>query len=116
MIKKMRKMSRSNVKTREWMKVNGYNDITIFGHSRFQKDIHFQGHEFDGIASHRDRIVLFQVKSNCNITKKTLKEYDLLASIFGAEFLWFNVIDRKGLQINNFPSETFLTLSPQLSG
>jgi len=93
---------------------NNYRDIFMFPHTRFSKDLHFYGQEFDGFASHEDRIVLFQVKSNCKATKKTVREYDALAARFGIECLWFNSIDRKPLQINNLPAETFLITTPQL--
>jgi len=112
--KNMQKMSRSNVKARHWMESNGYSDIFLFQHSRFSKDYHFQGQEFDGIASHEDRVVFFQVKSNRKAIKKTLQEYAALSAKFDIECLWFNAIDRKGLQINNQPAETFNMLGAWL--
>ncbi|KKN69333.1 hypothetical protein LCGC14_0441920 [marine sediment metagenome] len=97
------------MKIRAWMKKNNYKDILFFPHGRFQKDYSFCGEGFDAIARHDDKIILLQAKTNCRITKAKLRRYDELASIFGIECLWFNVIDRKGLQINNTSSETFLT-------
>jgi len=107
-------MQRSNNKIRAWLEKNNYNDILFFPHGKFQKDYSFCGEGFDAIARHEDKIVLLQAKSNCKITKAKLKTYNALAARFGAEFLWFNVIDRKGLQVNNIQSETFLTNSLQL--
>ena len=69
-------MSRSNVKARHWMENEGYQNIFFFGHSRWQKDLHFEGLEFDGMASTGATIVLFQVKSNKRATKKVLGQYE----------------------------------------
>ena len=91
------------------MQANGYNDIFFTPHTRWSKDIIFQFQEFDGLASRGDRVVFFQVKSNCRATKKTLREYAKLSAHFDIELLWFNIIDRKPLQINNIQAETFLT-------
>ena len=110
----MAKMSRSNVKAKKWMTKNGYRDIFLFPHTRFSKDLHFHDQEFDGLASHEDRVVLFQVKSNCKPTKQKVREYDALAAQFGIECLWFNAIDRKPLEVNNIQAETFLIISPQV--
>jgi len=108
------KMQRTNGKIRVWMKKNNYKDILFFPHGKFQKDYHFCGEGFDAIARHDDRIVLLQAKTNCRITKAKLKRYDALAAQFGAEFLWFNAVDRKKLQVNNLQVETFFNTSPQL--
>jgi len=105
----MAKMSRSNVKAKKWMTDNGYKDIFMFPHTRFSKDLHFQGQDFDGIATHKDRVVLFQIKSNCRALKQTLRDYARLSAIFNIECLWFNAVDRGGLQINNQLVETFKT-------
>jgi len=101
MVKTMAKCSRSNVKARNWMLANGYKDIYFFQHGRFQKDLHFQGYEFDGLASLGNTLVLFQVKSNCKATKKSIKDYEAISNWFGIKCLWFNAIDRKPLQVNN---------------
>jgi len=98
---KMAKMSRSNVKARRWMEANGYKDITFFSHTRFSKDLHFEGLEFDGLASIGVTLVLFQVKSNCKATKKTIEQYKNVSDRFGIYCVWFNAIDRGGLEVNN---------------
>ena len=103
--KNMAKMSRSNVKTRRWMEANDYQDIHFFPHTRFSKDLHFQGLEFDGIASTKTTLVLFQVKSNCRATKKILEQYKKISWEFGIKCLWFNAVDRQGLEINNVKSD-----------
>jgi len=106
-IKTMAKMSRSNVKARKWMTTNGYKNFFLFQHSRYQKDLHFQGQEFDGLASHGDKVVFFQIKSNCRASKKTLRDYAKLSAVFDIECLWINCPDRKGLEINNQPAESY---------
>jgi len=108
------KMQRTNNKVRAWLEANGYRDIKFFPHSRHSKDLHFQGQEFDGIASHENRVVLFQCKTNSKPTRKKVIEYNMLAAIFGIEALFFNAPDRKPLEINNLPAETFINISPQL--
>jgi len=108
MVNNRAKMSRSNVKARRWMEAHGFEDITVFGHSRFQSDLHFQEKEFDGIASHNNKVVLFQVKTNCKSTKKIILDYKTMSERFGIEVYWFNAVDRKGLEINNQPAESYL--------
>jgi len=100
-INTMHKMSRSNVKARKWMEANGYVDIHFFPHTRWSKDLHFSGLEFDGLASVGTKLVLFQVKSNCKCPKKILEQYEIVSKKFGISCLWFNSIDRKGLEVNN---------------
>ena len=97
----MQKMSRSNVKARGWMEKSGYKDIHFFPHTRWSKDLHFSGLEFDGLASVDISLVLFQVKSNCRCPQKTLEQYKKVSEKFGITCLWINAIDRKGLEVNN---------------
>ena len=96
-------MQRTNGKIKTWMTANGYKDITFFPHTRYQKDIHFQGQDFDGIASLGNVLVLFQAKTNTKATKKKIKEYAELSLRMGISCLWINAIDRKGLEVNNVP-------------
>lgn len=103
MVKKMAKMSRSNVKARRWMEANGFTDIHFFPHTRWSKDLHFQDLEFDGLACSGATLVLFQVKSNCKATKKVLKQYDEVFKKFYVRCLWINAPDRKPLEVNNVP-------------
>jgi len=100
-IKTMQKMQRTNGKVREWMVANGYTDITFFPHTRYQKDVHFQGQDFDGMAALGNILVLFQAKSNCKATKKVVAEYAELSNRMGISCLWINAVDRKGLEVNN---------------
>ena len=95
------KMYRTNAKVKKWLVENGYSDINFFPHTRFIKDIHFQGEGFDGLASKGTVLVLFQCKSNCRATKKTMEEYKTISNKFGIHCLWFNSIDRKELEVNN---------------
>lgn len=83
------------------MTKEGFEDIWFFPHTRFSKDYHFQGEDFDGIASFKNKIVLFQAKTNKRATKKVVKRYEELSETFNISCLWFNVIDRKPMQINN---------------
>jgi len=107
MVNTLKKMSRSNVKSRRWMEANGYKDIFFTPHTRWSKDIIFQAKEFDGLASHGDKVVFFQIKSNCRAPKKTLRDYAKLSAVFDIECLWINCPDRKGLEINNQPAESY---------
>jgi len=92
------KMYSTNFKVRAWLKKNGYKEIHFFPHSRFSKDAFFQGLGWDGLASIGKRLVLFQTKTNCKCTKKTLAKM-LRASESGVDLMWINAITRKGLQI-----------------
>ena len=106
MVNTMAKMSRSNVKARRWMEANGYTNIHFFSHTRWSKDLHFENLEFDGRSSINKTLVLFQVKSNKKISKKTLIQYELVSKKFGIKCLWFNAIERKGLEVNNYAVPT----------
>lgn len=97
----MAKMSRSNVKARKWMEANNFKDIFFTPHTRWSKDIIFQGLEFDGLASVGISLVLFQVKSNSKCPKKTLEQYKQISEMFGISCLWINAIDGGKLEVNN---------------
>jgi len=103
MVNTMNKMSRSNVKARKWMEKNRYKNITLFSHTRWSKDLHFEDLEFDGLASTETTLVLFQVKSNMKCPNKILEKYEEVQRIFHIKCIWFNSIDRKGLEVNNEP-------------
>ena len=98
---KMQKMSRSNMKARRWMEEHNYKDITFFSHTRWSKDLHFEDLEFDGLASSGITLVLFQVKSNCKITKKVMERYKEVSKKFGISCIWFNARDHKELEVYN---------------
>lgn len=100
------KMYRTNSKVRAWLVKNNYEDVHFFPHTRFVKDLNFQGQSFDGIASKGMCLVLFQCKTNCRATKDTLEQYKILEQKYGIACLWFNNIKRKGLEINNEIQET----------
>lgn len=111
MVNTRSKMQRTNGKVRAWLVANGYNNLYFYPHSRFQKDYHISHSgmivDFDGMATCENRIVFFQCKTNCKATKKTLREYRAIELIFGIELIWFNFINRKGLEINNQPVEVY---------
>lgn len=117
MVNNRAKMQRTNSKIVAWLRLHGYNNIYFFPHSRFSKDYHISRSgiiaDFDGIATRANSIAFIQCKTNHRATKKTLREYKALESIFGIECLWINSIDRIGLQINNEPVETFLITTHQ---
>jgi hypothetical protein len=95
-------MYKTNSVVRNWLTDNGYNDIHFFPHTRFIKDYHFQGCDFDGIASKDIRLILFQCKTNGRATKKMIEDYKLLSEKFGIQLLWFNNNTKdKKLEINN---------------
>ena len=98
-------MQRTNGKIREWLIENGYKDITFFPHTRYQKDLHFQDQDFDGIASLKNTLVLFQAKTNCKATKKVIASYTEVSKRMKISLLWINAVDKKGLEINNIPVE-----------
>lgn len=95
------KMRRSNAKARGFLLNRGFEDVFFFQHTRFLKDLHFQGLEFDGIASFGNKVVLFQIKSNCKASKKTLEQYEKVGDKFNILCLWINIVDRKGIEVNN---------------
>jgi len=95
------KMYRSNSKIRKYLSKNNYKDLHFFPHTRWIKDLHFAGQEFDGIASLGTKLVLFQCKTNCKATKKTLEQYQEVSERFNILCIWINCMDRKGIEVNN---------------
>jgi hypothetical protein len=95
------KMQRTNSIVRTWMVQNGFKDIAFFPHTRFSKDLHFAGLEFDGIASVDNTLVLFQCKTNRRATKELLNNYERVSETFNIKCIYFNYINRKGLEVNN---------------
>ena len=94
----IKKSYRTNKKIKDWLIKNNYKDISFFPHTRFIKDVHFQGLEFDGIASLNTTLVLFQCKTNCKPTKKMIEKYGEVSKKFGILCIWLNCIDRKGVE------------------
>jgi hypothetical protein len=86
------KMYIANSMTRKYLIKNKYKDIHFFPHSRFSKDVHFQGLEFDGCASLGKKFVLFQVKTNLKPTKKIQEKLKKASKESGVILLWFNKI------------------------
>lgn len=106
------KMHRTNSTVKKWLEANSFNDYYLFQHTRFSKDLHITWDEndieFDGMARFKNKIVLFQNKTNRKASKALIEKYNEASERFGILCLYFNKIDRKGLFINNQPSETFL--------
>jgi len=95
----IKKSYRSNAKIKIWLKKHNYKDIHFFPHTRFIKDVHFQGLDFDGITSLNTTLILFQCKTNCRASKKTIEKYKEVSKKFGIICIWLNCIDRKGIEI-----------------
>lgn len=94
-------MYRTNAKIKSYLIQQGYKDIHLFPHTHWIKDVHFQGEEFDGLASKGTKLVLFQCKSNCKASKKILQQYREISKRFNILCLWINSVDRKGIEVNN---------------
>ena len=93
------RMYESNSKARKWLIENEYKDIHFFPHTRFSKDIHFQGLSFDGCASFGKQFVLFQVKTNCKPTKKIQAQMKIASRGSNVILLWVDVVKKKGVQV-----------------
>lgn len=94
------KYHRSNAKARRKLEELGYEEIQLFYHTRFQKDIHIGGLGFDGICRKFNRICLFQIKSNQKPSKDVLKTLYILSEIYkGCQFLWITCPDRKPVEV-----------------
>jgi len=93
------KMYASNAKARRWLEANGFVDLHFFPHTRFSKDVHFQGLSFDGCASLGKSFVLFQVKTNCKPTKKVQLKMKEVSLESGVMTIWFNNVKGKSIQV-----------------
>lgn len=96
------KMQRTNGYVRRWLEKNQFEDITFFPHSRFSKDLHINGLEFDGITRKNNTIVFFQCKTNHKISSETLIKYRLFTDLTHCLALWFNKVDYGPLEIYNY--------------
>lgn len=99
MVNNYSKMRRSNQIARKWLEQHNYINIHLFPHTRWIKDVNIDNLAFDGLATNHKKLVLFQVKSNCKPSKKLVEEFKRLNEKYGIECLWFNVVDRKGVEI-----------------
>lgn len=95
----IQKSYRTNKKAKDWLIKNGFRDIHLFPHTRFIKDVHFQGLDFDGIASINTTLVLFQIKSNRKPTKELQRLYKEVSVKFNILCLWINNVDRVGVEV-----------------
>ena len=97
-----KRMYATNKKVKDWLIKNGYNDIALFPHTRFIKDVHFQGQDFDGIASKGMTLILFQIKTNVKATKNIIEQYKNISHKFGIQCLWINYDTKKRMvEVNN---------------
>ncbi|MCM8786843.1 MAG: hypothetical protein NC935_02185 [Candidatus Omnitrophica bacterium] len=90
------KMYLANSLTRGWLEEKGYKDIHFFLHTRYSKDVYFQGLSFDGCASKGKQFVLFQVKTNKKPSKKVLEQMRKASKHSGVILLWFNKLKGEG--------------------
>ena len=90
------KMYIANSATRKWLEKNNYKDIHFFPHTRWSKDVHFQGLSFDGCASLGKQFVLFQVKTNLKPSKKVLNKMKEIEKDSNVKIIWFNKEKGKG--------------------
>ena len=93
------KMYATNSKAKAWLIANGFTAIHFFPHTRFSKDAYFQGLGWDGIATLDKRLALFQTKTNCKCTKKTLERMKKASYESAVILIWINAITKKGLDV-----------------
>ena len=86
------RMYESNGKAREWLKENNFEDVHLFPHNRFCKDVHFLGLSFDGCASFERKFVLFQIKTNDKPSKKVQEQMKIASEDSGVILLWLSVV------------------------
>lgn len=89
------KMYETNGKARKWLRENGFVDIHLFPHTRYSKDIHFQGLSFDGCASLGKKLALFQIKTNDKPTKKVQAQMKLASNDSGVILIWISVFKKE---------------------
>lgn len=99
------RMRESNYKVRKWLTENNYKDIHFFPHTRYSKDVHFQGMAFDGCCSFGKRFVLFQTKTNCKPTRKEQSQMLSILEECGIIPLWFDVVKKIGVVPYGLPKE-----------
>jgi hypothetical protein len=95
----IQRMYESNSKVRKWLVKNKFNDLHFFPHTRFSKDVHFNGLSFDGCCSLGDKFILFQVKTNTKPTKEIQIKMKDVSEKSGVILIWFNVVKRKGVEV-----------------
>lgn len=85
-------MYASNRKAKDWLFLNHFEEIHMFPHTRFSQDLNLKNLKFDGIAI-KDKLALFQVKSNLKPTKDYQNQMLAFSEIYKVYCLWFNCID-----------------------
>lgn len=93
------RMYQSNSRVRKWLIESKYVDIHLFPHTRFSKDVHFQGLNFDGCCSFETKFVLFQIKTNERPSKKILEQMRRISKKSKVSMLWFNCKKRNMIEV-----------------
>ena len=91
------KMYETNGLIKKELIKQGFHQIFLFPHLRFQRDYNFEGQGFDGIAWKKDdkRIYLLQLKTNCKPPKVILERYKDINTKYYCVCLWANRIKSK---------------------
>jgi hypothetical protein len=95
MMNTRQKMYQSNAKIRKWMIHYGIKDIFLVPHTRHSKDFYIGGQPFDGLATYKHKLIIFQNKTNKKPSKKLLAEYRRISQWYGIGVFYFNV--QKGI-------------------
>ena len=95
-------MYQSNAKAKRWLEHQGYQEIFMFPHTRFSKDLNFCGLKFDGMARNNTKIVLFQIKTNRKAPKRLVIDMELFGTMYGVNVLWINCPDYKEVEVYGY--------------
>ena len=103
MVNRYRKMRKTNRIVKNWLIENGFSFIYLVPHARWSKDIIIDNCRFDGFAFRKNEKIIYflNLKTNKKISKKIINEYNITASKLGFKVLFFNYINRKGLEVYN---------------
>ena len=85
-----KKMYRTNTEIRKFLIEKGFHSLFLFPHLRYIKDYQFEGYGFDAIGWKGKIIYLFQFKTNCKPTKKTLEDYKIIEKKYYVKLRWIN--------------------------
>lgn len=97
----LKKMHRTNSIIKKYLLTNGFSNIYLFPHLRFQKDYLIDNLGFDAIGwkNNEKNIYLLQFKTNKKPSKKLLEEYKKLSKKYNCIPLWITYFNRKGVEI-----------------
>ncbi|MFW6233640.1 MAG: hypothetical protein ACOC3Z_03185 [Nanoarchaeota archaeon] len=96
-------MQYSNGKIKEKLVNLGYLNIHLFPHSRFSKDYHIEGCDFDafGWREGEKTISFFQFKTNKKPSKEILQKYKYLEKKLNIKCLWVEYRKKEGVFFYN---------------